>query len=63
MLSQLALVNDYFDHPHAVLYEDELIQHFGPDAIAQAILSGLLRHKSVPCGNQARRSVCWLNKY
>ena len=60
-MSQLSLVNDYFDQPNSVLYEDDLVKHFGRDTITQAIRKGIIQHRWVPCGKNRRRCVCWLN--
>lgn len=61
MLNDLLLVTRYFEGPDTALYERDLEERYGVDAVRRAIRTGLLEHRWVPCGKGRRRCVCWLS--
>jgi len=63
LLQDLYQISKYFDQPYAVFYEDDLKDKYGVQTIREAIRSGLLEHRWVPCSRKrSRRCVCWLSR-
>ena len=60
MFQELSLINEYFDQPYSVLYEEDLVERYGRETVTTAIRSGELQHRWVPCGKGDRRCVCWV---
>ncbi len=61
MFQELSLLNEYFDQPYSVIYEEDLVEKYGRENVSKAIHSGALQHRWVPCGSGKRRCVCWVD--
>jgi hypothetical protein len=62
MLTDLYLMENYFEEPFTVFYEDDLIRQYGADQIGAAIEDGLLERRPVPCAAGRVRCVCRLSE-
>ncbi len=63
MLIELYLLQTYFEEPAAIMFEDDLVHHFGAAAVRAALDDGLLESRRIPCGrNDSRvRRACRLS--
>jgi len=61
MLQDLLMMRRYFDPPSAAVYEEDIAEKYGEEAVLNAIRSGLLEHRRIPCGKGRTRCVCWLS--
>jgi hypothetical protein len=66
MLIELYMLQTYFEESAALMFEDDLVQRFGSDAVHEALAVGLLEQRRVPCGLDSKqgavRHVCRLSQ-
>ena len=62
MIKDLLLVTHYFESAGYAFYEEDLKDRYGAENIRDAIRSGLLEHRRIPCGKGRHRCVCWLSE-
>lgn len=60
MLEDLKELQEYFDFSDYVVYEDKLRKQYGDLAVTNAIRSGTLEHRWIPCKSGKKRCVCWI---
>ena len=61
MLEELLSVHSYFGLTEAAFFEQDLKDKYGDTEVREAILSGILEHRRIPCGSGRTRCVCWLS--
>jgi hypothetical protein len=61
MLHDLYLLSVYFDPTQAVLYEDDLNNRYGRDAVDKALGQGLIERFCAPCASGRMRFFCRLS--
>lgn len=62
MLTELYLLQTYFEEPHSLMYEEDLVERYGREPVSEAIRAGLLEHRRIPCGQGRTRCICRLSE-
>ena len=62
MLSDLYLLEHYFEEPFSAVYEQDLVQKYGAEKTQAAISNGFLEYYRIPCGRGQERCVCRLSE-
>lgn len=61
MLVDLYLLETYFEESCTAIYEDDLADKYGEEAVQDAIDSGILEHRRIPCQKGRTRCICKLS--
>ena len=60
MLTDLYLLQTYFEEPAGLMYQDDLVRRYGWPAVREALAQGLLNRRPV-CGGSKMRWICRLS--
>ena len=63
MLTDLYLLQTYFEEPSSFAYGGDLVEKYGTARFAEAVAAGLLEVRRLPCaGGEGGRFVCRLTE-
>lgn len=62
MLTDLYLLETYFEEPFGGIYECDLVRRYGPREVARALQNGLIERCALPCAGNAGACLCRLSE-
>jgi hypothetical protein len=62
MLTDLYLLDQYFEEPAAAMYREDVIRKFGAAAFEAALCGGLIEACCLPCRDSESKVLCRLSE-
>lgn len=62
MLTDLYLLETYFEEPFTGIYERDLVRRYGPQEVERALQDGLIERCALPCVKNAGNCLCRLSE-